>query len=216
MRVTALYMTPDTRHILVGCSDGSLLLIDFQGAKSTFRPAATCSGEHGEINGVHYETSIGLLVVGFAEGKVHVVTCPHGVQSGFDYQSQYCFTLEQGLPLLHAMQCVCLSPPDLEVWCGTESNQLEVWSLSLRPGNPPTLERKVTTVSLSDNDSSPGHKSPPVKLMRLNHELTQMIVVLQKVEASAITFVDVRSLTVIKSIQCDPGGLFDHEASIRQ
>lgn len=212
-QVTALHMSSeggcvssDFGHILVGCSNGDL--IDWDGTKSIFHPADLCSrgwglDEHGEINGLHYEALFGMLIIGFASGRVHVVMCSDGVRSGLENnKGLYCFALNQGLPWLHALQCVYQPPSPLEVWCGSESDQLEVWFLSPGPDNPYTLQRDVITVSLSDSDSSSRHNSLVVRRMHLNHDSTQMVVLLQKVLDHAIAFVDVNSHVLLKIIQC--------------
>ena len=163
--------------------------------------------EHGEIVAVHLETFFELLIVGFANGRVHIIKCPGGVVSNLNSrQEERCISLEQDLPCLHAMHCLYKPPSPLEIWCGTESDRLELWCFPPSPdgvSDPYRLEREITILSLSNN----SQQKATVRQMRLNYDLTHMVVLLKssQVECNEITFVDIRSRMLLKSVQCYPG-----------
>ena len=199
-------MTPKS-EILVACSDGKLLLFVQEGTH-TCNPSDMCSSchdEHGEIVGLYYETTLQTAVIGFASGRVHINLCFDGIHSVVE-EGQYCNSLSQGLPWLHAMQCVSHPPSTLEVWCGTESNQLEIWSFSINPDamwDPNSVDMHITTVCLASHIN--GQKTM-VKQMKLNHDSTLMVVFLHRQGSKVMVLVDVLSMAVVKSVHCDLSG----------
>lgn len=125
--------------VLVGCGDGMLIL--FSSFSSRFVPSQMCSrGEehHGEVVGLYYHARSKLLVVGFAGetgvscGRVHIHKCTQDIRSGLTSQwRRYCCPLTDDLPLC-VLECVSPSDSVLEVWCGSNNSNVEVWTIPVK------------------------------------------------------------------------------------
>ena len=209
--VSALHLTSNG-DVLVGCGDGKLILFSSY-SNVKFAPPEMCSrGEehHGEIVGLYYHTPSKLLVVGFAGetgiscGRVHIHKCTQDIRSGLTSQwRRYCCRLTDDLPL-YVLECVSTSDSALEVWCGSNSSNVEVWTFPVRSDvmwTADTVEKESTTIKTTQSTSG---RDMTVKQMKLCYDSTMMIVLLYQPNSRdhAITFIDVKSKKALKSVPC--------------
>ena len=145
--MTAVHATV-TGEVLVGCDDGKLIHYDQERTKSISDPSCDCraSVEHGRIVNIHYDNVTNLLIVGFDRGRIHIKKCTRGLRNSlFDgsQRRECCYTLHSHQNLF-ALECLLVqvsssepaspstsTPSNLEVWCGTSSCKIEVWSLEM-------------------------------------------------------------------------------------
>ena len=137
----ALYYTDDG-NIFVGCADGTLILYDSDHVKYETNPSESCSKgvSHGDIISIFYDKTTSLLVIGFNSGRIHIEKCTQGIVKSMSSKFQWrvcCGTLSESVTL-HSLECAFLKVENessagathpLEIWCGTNTNTIEVWSL---------------------------------------------------------------------------------------
>lgn len=218
-----------TGEILIGCSDGKLIHYDKERTKSISDPSCVCSVgvEHGRIIKIHFNHHSKLLIIGFDHGRIHIKKCTQGLRNSLFGASQWrecCCTLSSSIPSLSALECFSLprlsssehvipcNPPHLEVWCGTNSDEIEVWTLSVDHNttwNTETVNQirklhKVPLRSLAEVDGV------SVKVMSPNDDRTQMAVVLVTPDAqNMIAIVDVTAKKCLKSLPFNQSGMFN-------
>lgn len=215
-----------TGEILIGCSNGKLIHYDKERTKSISDPSCVCSAgvEHGRIIKIHFDHHSKLLIIGFDHGRIHIKKCTQGLRNSLFGGSQWrecCCTLSSNSPSLSALECFSLprlssepvspsNPPHLEVWCGTNSDEIEVWSLSVDHNttwNTDTVNqiRKWHKVSLRNLAEVYGTS---VKLMSPNDDKTQMAVVLVTPDTqNIIAIVDVTAKQCLKSLPFNQSGM---------
>ena len=252
--VTAVFMTPE-EEILVGCSDGKLVLYDASGIKSVSDPSCLCTDgyEHREIVEIYYHTPSKLLVVGYQSGQVHINHCTQGLRNSLFNVTQWrqcCYTLTS-IHQLNALKCISiaitlpnrtkgiatevgatevgttemgatqevtsegvateagvgssddsLECQSLEVWCGGNSNQLEVWTLPWSDNaawTTNTIDELMSVVCVDVGSDITGAEVS-VRRMKESHDGSKMVVVLQTSQASAIVLVDAVTKQCVKTI----------------
>ena len=203
--VNALGMAPNG-EILAGCDDGQLKIYD-GGTTRSFTPANCCSigGEHGPVIGLHYSRVGDLLVVGFAGGQIHISDCKHGIYGSMSSSWRvYCSPLADKQPLT-ALECVTSTSPDsITLWCGSDNNRVEVWSIAIEANLTWSQDTVVRDTKLH-TINSPSLQLPKdmeVQTMQLSHDNSVMMALLRKQDAAAIAFYCVRSKELRKVVDC--------------
>lgn len=221
--VTVVHATV-TGEILVGCDNGKLIHYDKERTKSISDPSCLCSEgmEHGRIINIHYDHQSKLLIIGFDHGRVHIKNCTQGLRNslfGGAQERECCCSLSSKQSLL-AIECLSLqgsgdelaspsSPLSLEVWCGTKSHVIEVWSLEVVQNATWTTETvneirkvyQVPVVGLAEMDNV------SVKLMSPSSDETQMAIVLVTPD-TVIAIMDVPRKRCLKSIPFNQSGMY--------
>ena len=223
--MTALHATA-MGEILIGCSDGKLIHYDKQRTKSISDPSCVCSAgvEHGRIIKIHFDHNSKLLIVGFDQGRIHIKKCTQGLRNSLFGGSQWrecCCALSSYIPSLSALECFSMlgsdsepvsptNPPHLELWCGTDSHEIEVWSLSIAHSttwNTETVNktREVHKVPVSNLSASDGVS---LKLMSPSDDKTRMAIVLKTSDAqNMVAVVDVTAKQCLKSLRFNQSGM---------
>lgn len=219
-----------TGEVLVGCEDGKLFHYDKERTRSVSDPSCVCSSgvEHGRIIKMYYDDHSKLLIIGFDQGRVHIKKCTQGLRNslfGGTHWRECCCTLT-GNGGLFALECFTLlgsggepvsptNPPQLELWCGTDSPEIEVWSLAVVSDLTWSTEtvnkiRKVHKVPLSsvvDKDKA------CVKLMSSCSDGSQMAVVLSVSDAHMVAIVNTKTKQCLTSIPFRTSGMYDEYCS---
>ena len=220
--MTAVHATV-TGEVLIGCDDGKLIHYDKERTKSISDPSCVCMGgvEHGGIVKIHYDHLSKLLIIGFDHGRIHMKKCIQGLRNSLFGGTQWrecCCTLHNSQSLF-ALECLSIwgsggepvspsSPPNLEVWCGTNSHEIEVWSLKVAHSATWSTEtvdqvRKVQQVPVNVVTEN-GDVS--VKLMSLSDDETRMAVVLATPSTPIIAIMDVEVKQCLRLIPFNQSG----------
>ena len=208
-------MTVD-KDVLVGCTDGLLILFDSTGTRSISDPASLCSGgcKHEEIVGLHYDIEGKLLLIGFGSGRVHIKNCTQGIRNSLFCQSRdFCTSVSNGLHL-YALECVsseCSST--LDVWCGSEGGRIEVWSLPKRDNLTWThdvVAQHRQSARVPVGNPAGYDEGMEVQQMKRGTGLceTMMVALLHKQSTTVIAFVDMASKKIEKTVQCHHSSKF--------
>ena len=220
--MTAVHMT-STEEVLIGCDDGKLIHYDSERTRSISNLSCDCraSVEHGGIIKIHYDPLSKLLIIGFDHGRVHIKKCTQGLRNSLFGGTQWreCCCSLQSHPNLFALECLMVqgsgdepaspsSPPNLELWCGTKSHEVEVWSLEVAQSatwSTGTVDqiRKVQQVSVNIEN---GEAS--VKLMNLSGDQTKIAVALATSNTPIIAILDVEAKLCLKSIPFSQSGMY--------
>ena len=213
-----------TGEVLVGCDDGKLIHYDQERTKSISDPSCDCrvGVEHGSIIKIHYDDMSKLLIIGFDHGRMHIKKCMQGLRNslfGGTQRRECCCSLNSNQNLF-ALECLSvpvsggepvspLSPPNLEVWCGTSSHEIEVWSLEVAQSATWSTEtvdqiRKVKQVPVNTANENDDIS---VKLMTLSDDQTRMAVALATPNAPIIAIMDVEAKECLKSIPFSQSGM---------
>ena len=215
-----------TGEVLIGCDDGKLIHYDKGRTKSISDPSCNCQAgiEHGSIIKIHYDHMTNLLIIGFDRGRIHIKKCTQGLRNSlFDgtQRRERCYSLSSNQNLF-ALECLSVKasssepvssspscPSNLEVWCGSSSCEIEVWSLEVAQSATWSTEtvdliRKVQQVPV--NTANDNHDTP-IKLMSLNDDQTRMAVALAIPNAAIIAVIDVEAKQCLKSIEFSQSGM---------
>lgn len=227
--VTAVHATV-SGEVLVGCDDGKLIHYDQERTKSISAPSCDCRAglEHGSIIKIHYDQMTNLLIIGFDRGRIHIKKCIQGLRNSlFDGTQRRvcCYSLHNGQNLF-ALECLSVQvsggepvgPSNLEVWCGTSSCEIEVWSLEVAQSganwSTETVDQiqKVQQVPVNAANESDGIS---VKLMSLSDDQTRMAVALATPNApvTVIAIIDVGAKRCLKSIPFSQSGMSSFSCS---
>ena len=159
-------------EVFVGCMDGSIYHFDTKGNKT--RLDKDCNmRSHCQLVKVHYSCDAKLLVVAFANGKIHIRKCTQNVTSSFLSWRESCLALQDVERTIRGMECLYLPKSDddmisdtalnssarFEVWLGLDSANIQVWSFPLSPehvwmSNSLSQMQTLYYVSMSDNESA--------------------------------------------------------------
>jgi acetyl/propionyl-CoA carboxylase alpha subunit len=215
-----------TGEVLIGYEDGKLIHYDQERTKSISDPSCDCRAgvEHGSIIKIHYDHMTNLLIIGFDRGRIHIKKCTQGLRNSlFDgtQRRECCYSLRSNQNLF-ALECFLVQtsssepispssscPSNLEVWCGTSSYEIEVWSLEVAHSanwNTESVDqiRKVQQVPVNTENDNQGVS---VKLMSLNDDQTRMAVALATPKTAIIVVVDVEAKQCLKSIEFSQSGM---------
>ena len=211
-------------EILIGCGDGKLIHYDKERTKSISDLSCVCSAgvEHGRIIKIHYDHPSKLLIVGFDQGRIHIKKCTQGLRNSLFGGTQWrecCCALSTNQNLL-ALECFSLlqsgsepvspsSPPHLEVWCGTNSHEIEVWSLDVvhnATWNTETVNQ-IRTVHKVPVSNLSGSRNVSLKLMSPSADTTRMAVVLATSDTTVIALFDTTTKQCLKSIPFNKSGM---------
>lgn len=218
--MTAVHATV-TGEVLIGCDDGKLIHYDVERTKSISDPSCDCRAgvEHGRIIKIHYDHMSKLLIIGFDHGRIHIKKCTQGLRNSLFQWRECCCSLHSNYQNLFALECLSVqgsgeepvspsSPPNLEVWCGTSSHEIEVWSLEVAQSatwsaGTGTVDqiRKVQQIPLNianENDDV------SVKLMSLSSDQKRMAIALN---TPTIAIMDIKAKQCLKSIPFGQSGM---------
>ncbi len=219
--VIALHHSTDG-HIFVALTDGSLTLYDKDRFKYTTQPAQSCHTPqlpHGDIVRMFYDPRSLLLVVGFASGRLHIEKCTQGVAksiSGVTPWRKFC----GGLACkdeLKSMECIVSQGSSrLDIWCGTATSSIEVWSLEIDSSDTwgtDTVEgcRTVSNVRVPELVVPDGsYRGSMGVCLRVSEDQSKMMVYIKSPglsrASSHVTIMDVATKAPIKSFSWGHSG----------
>lgn len=223
----ALHYTDDG-DIFVGCADGTLMLYDSDHVKYETNPSESCSKGvlHGDIIKIFYDKATSLLVIGFNSGRIHIEKCTQGVVKSMSSKFQWrvcCGTLSENVAL-QSLECVFLKAENessagvthpLEIWCGTNTNTVEVWSLPVNSSIAWTTEtveksRQICYIKLpsSELDALPL-KHELKSTLKLSEDGSKIVVLLQlsgRMSTCLVAIVDIASKDCLKCFNLSRSG----------
>ena len=188
------------------------MLYDWQGRVNS-DPASSCvthGNEHGAIIKIHYNSACRLLVLGYRSGFVHIRSCTQDLRTVLtsgNWRPQFCSAIDQDRALV-SLECLCQpygshSSLTFELWCGSDSSALYVWSFNINYDTiwtPEALERS-RTVSVVDLTSAGVSPHARVTQIALCPDQKLAVAVLQDtVEQQSLLFQRQRSRTVGSSV----------------
>ena len=189
-------------------------------------PSCLCASGagHGRIIKMHYDDQSKLLIIGFDQGRIHVKKCTQGLRNSLFGGTQWrecCCTLSCGGGLF-ALECFSplgsgssepVSPthsPQLELWCGTSSAQIEVWTL--RVGSDLTWSREtvnqIREIQKVPLGSVLGEDHATVKLMSPSSDGSRMAVALSMYATCMMAIVDLKTKQCLASVRFEKSGTY--------
>ena len=150
--VTALFMT-NADEIIAGCTSGNVYGL----SASPCTPILFFRNHplHSTVVGMTYEKHTNILIVGYAEGIVHIKKCTMSLAADNPWR-MYCERVMAASSLCSVL-CLCPEVGVLEVWLGCSGACLEVWTIQggdmLVPGK---LERATVAIRLTSDECQGG------------------------------------------------------------